>query len=94
MAPRQRPDFGKGSGHLGFIRYEIGLIRPGQFARRRIDVFGRMVFRPRFRPERDGGKVGGPAVIGPRDEPNDLCAHENPSHTAIAIRAVSASEIR
>ena len=30
----------------------------------------------------------------PANELNDLCAHDNPSHTAIATRPASASEIR
>jgi hypothetical protein len=30
----------------------------------------------------------------PRDELNDLCTHESPSHTAIAIRPANESDIR
>ena len=33
-------------------------------------------------------------VSGARDESNDLAAHANPSHTAMAISPTSASDIR
>jgi hypothetical protein len=34
------------------------------------------------------------SAAGARDEWNDFCAHENPSHRTIATRPASASEIR
>ena len=33
-------------------------------------------------------------VLRATDELNDFCAHENPSHTAIATRPANASEIK
>lgn len=33
-------------------------------------------------------------VLWTADELNDLCAHENPSHTAIVTRPANTSEIR
>src|SRR5229473_1530294 len=41
---------------------------------------------------RNGPSQRNDAIIRVRREPDDFCAHENPSHTAIAIRP--ASEIR
>jgi len=35
-----------------------------------------------------------PLAIGPRGELNDLCTHERPSYTAIAIRPANESDIR
>src|ERR1035438_5218175 len=53
------------------------------------------IFGPRRWPECDGGKVGWPtAVARTRNKPDDRCAHENPSHTAIATKPSSASDIR
>jgi hypothetical protein len=50
---------------------------------------------PRHGPECNGGKIGWPAMMfWAADELNDFCAHENPSHTAIATRPANASEIK
>ena len=67
----------------------------GIFARRGIGMIHREIVGPRRRPEGDGGKIGWPAMaLRTADELNDFCAHENPSHTAIATRPASASEIK
>jgi hypothetical protein len=53
------------------------------------------IVTPCHRAERNGGKIGLLAV-GPwaADELNDLCAHENSSHTAITTRPANASDIK
>ena len=52
------------------------------------------IVRPNGRPA-CGGKVGQlSSTVRTRGECNDLGAHENPSHNAIAIRPAKASEIR
>jgi hypothetical protein len=53
------------------------------------------IVSPCHRPKCNRGKIGWLAIAtGPRDESNDLCAHENPSHTAIAIKPANASDIK
>jgi len=65
------------------------------FARRGIGMIHREIVGPRRRPEGDGREIGWPAmVLRATDELNDFCAHENPSHTAIATRPANASEIK
>ena len=50
---------------------------------------------PRRRAKYDRWKIGVLAIaFRPTDELNDLCAHDKPSHTAIATRPANASEIR
>jgi hypothetical protein len=74
-----------------------GFFRLGRnvFARRSIGVTHHEIVGPRRRAKDDGGKVG-VIAMAPRaaDELNDLCAHEIPSHTAIATRPANASDIR
>jgi peptidoglycan/LPS O-acetylase OafA/YrhL len=95
VAARQRADFGEGFGHLTFSRRGIGCIRPEIFARRRVDMIHDEIVGPCRRPKRDGRKVRVFAIaLRAADESNDLCAHDNPSHTAIATRQAKASEIR
>ena len=53
------------------------------------------IVRPGRRPKCNRGKIGWPAIaIGARDESNDLCAHENPSQTAIATTPANESDIK
>jgi hypothetical protein len=68
--------------------------RPNALARRGIRMIHGEIIRPNGR-SRGTGKIHRrfPA-LRTRDEWNDLCAHENPSHIAIATRPASASEIR
>jgi len=57
-------------------------------------IHGQIV-RPCRRAKCNRGKVGlRAAVTGPRDELDDLRTHENPSHTAIATRPASESDIK
>jgi hypothetical protein len=67
------------------------LARANIFARRRIGmIHGEMV-----RPKKDSDSVFRSASAArPRDELNDRRAHEYLSHSAIATRPASASEIR
>src|ERR1700732_1457228 len=68
--------------------------RPEIFARRRVGMIHGEIVRPDGRPA-CGEKVGRPtSAFRTRGEWNDLGAHENPSHNAIAIRPAKASEIR
>jgi hypothetical protein len=63
-------------------------------ARRRIDMIHGEIIRLDGRP-RGAGKVRQTAsTVRAWDERNDLCAHENPSHSAIATRPANASDIR
>ena len=72
----------------------LGVTRNG-FARRLVDMIHDEIVGPRRRAECDGGKTGWLAMaLRAADELNDLGTHENPSHTAIATRPASASEIR
>jgi hypothetical protein len=55
----------------------------------------REIIGPHRRPEGDRGKVRVFArALRASDQSNDFCAHDNPSHTAIATRPANASEIR
>ena len=70
------------------------LAGPGIFARRGIGMIHGEIVRP-------NGWAGGGGKVCPldsrsraRNKSNDLCAHENPSHNAIATRPAKASEIR
>src|ERR1700732_5244013 len=68
--------------------------RPEIFARRRVGMIHGEIVRPDGRPA-CGEKFGRPtSAFRTRGEWNDLGAHENPSHNAIAIRPAKASEIR
>ena len=68
---------------------------PDIFARRCIGMVHHEIVGPRRRPECDGGEIGLLAMmLRAADELNDLCAHDNPSHTAIATRPANASDIR
>ena len=81
-----------GLGPLAFL--VSSRTRPEIFARRRVGMIHGEIVRPDGRPA-CGGKVGRPAsAFRTRGEWNDLGAHENPSHNAIAIRPANASEIR
>src|SRR5450756_1588037 len=64
------------------------------FGRRGIGMVHDEVVRSDRRPERDRREIRLLAVFRTADELNDFCAHETPSHIAIAIRPASASEIR
>jgi hypothetical protein len=47
------------------------------------------------RAENNGRKIGRLAVrLWARDELDDFCAHENPSHTAMATRPAKESDIK
>jgi hypothetical protein len=52
------------------------------------------------RPERNGWEIGGRKIgrlssaFRPRDELDDFCTHDNPSHKTMTTRPASASEIR
>jgi hypothetical protein len=69
--------------------------RPEVFTGRGIGIVHDEIVTACHRAERDGGKIR-LLTVAPRaaDELNDLCAHENPSHTAIATRPANASDIR
>jgi hypothetical protein len=95
MTSRQRADFCEGFGHLVFSGRGIGCIRPDIFAWRRVGMIHGEIVGPCRRPKGDGGKVRVFArALRAADESNDFCAHDNPSHTAIATRPANASEIR
>lgn len=80
---------------LAICRLRPGLVRPIMFASCYVDVIHDEIVRPPRRPQCDEGKSALLAVVArPRDEPDDLGAHENPSHTAIATRPANASDIR
>jgi hypothetical protein len=68
--------------------------RPNAFARRGVGMIHGEIVRPNGR-SRSAGKIHRQvSALRTRDEWNDLCAHENPSHIAMATRPASASEIR
>jgi hypothetical protein len=57
-------------------------------------IHGRII-GPNRVAKRDGRKIGLLALaLRARNEADDFCTHENPSHIAIAIRPASASEIK
>jgi hypothetical protein len=74
--------------------------RRQNFARRGIGMIHHEIVGPVRRPERNGRKIGGrrigrpAAMLRPRNELDDFCAHDNPSHNTMTTRPVSASEIR
>jgi hypothetical protein len=77
-----------------FVALLLAMAR-NKFARRCVDMVHRQIVRPRRRARRNRRKIHFLApAIEPRDEWNDLGAHERPSHTAIAIRPANASDIR
>lgn len=82
---------------LGICHVRIGhktFARPNAFARRGIGMIHGEIVRPNGR-SRGAGKVHRQvSAVWTRDEWNDLCAHENPSHSAIATRPASASDIK
>jgi hypothetical protein len=73
--------------------FELGLIICGR------DIFARcgvgMIFHRYWQVKCYGGKIRRvTATTRTRNEADDVCAHDIPSHTAIATRNTSASEIR
>jgi hypothetical protein len=57
-------------------------------------VHGQIV-APRQRSKCNGRKIGFPAtMLRATNELNDFCAHENPSHTAMATSPTNASDIK
>ena len=59
------------------------------FARRCVGMIDSGIIVANREAKRDGRKIGLPAVVlRARDEADDVGAHENPSHTAIAIYGV------
>ena len=85
-----RPNLGDGLRHSGFTR-----IRRDVLARRGVGVIHGGIIEPNRVAKRDGRKIGLlAAMLGARNEADDFCAHENPSHIAVAIRPASASKIR
>src|SRR5665647_727728 len=79
---------------------DLGIVRSCRlgadiFARNGIGMIHHEIVGPRRGAEGDRRKIGMLAIaFRDADELNDLCAHDNPSHTAIATRPASASEIR
>jgi hypothetical protein len=57
-------------------------------------VYGQIV-GPRHGSKCNGRKIGFPAaILRAANEFNDFCAHENPSHTAMATSPTNASDIK
>jgi hypothetical protein len=77
-------------GHLRFAR-----LRPDIFARRGVDMVHGQIVALRRRSKCNGRKIGLPAIVlRAANELNDFCAHENPSHTAMATSPTNASDIK
>jgi len=65
------------------------------FARCCIGLLHDEIVRLNHRPKRDRRKIRRLATaIGSRNKSNDVCAHDNPSQTAIATSPATASDIR
>jgi hypothetical protein len=71
-----------------------GIFAGPNFARRRVGMIHGEIVRPNGRPRGAGQVHRQVSALRTRDEWNDFCAHENPSHSAIATRPASASDIR
>jgi hypothetical protein len=89
VATRQRTDLGDSSCHLFFIPVGLDIL-----ARRGIDVIRFCLVRDR-RAECDRRKTRLLAIVlRARNELDNVGAHANASHAAIAIKPTSASDIR
>jgi hypothetical protein len=88
VAPGQRTNLCEGFCHLRFAAFRLDIL-----ARRGIDVIpGEIVYD---RTERDGRKIRLLVIVpGAREKLDDVGTHEDSSHIAIAIRPISASDIR
>jgi hypothetical protein len=88
VASGQRTNLCEGFCHLRFTAFRLDILARCRIGR----IFGEIVHGG---TKRDGRKIR-LLVIGPRarDELDDVGTHEDSSHIAIAIRPISASDIR